>query len=191
MNVIAFNGSPHSKGNTYQLLRHVLDEVEKEGIGTELVQVGGKTVHPCTACGKCFQSKDRKCVQADDLVNESIEKMAAADAIVIGSPTYFTGVTPEIKAFMDRSFYVALANGGLFRHKLGAAVAVARRAGAVMVYDTIDHYYGISGMYSAGSIYWNLGIALKPGDAEKDNEGVRTMTQLGENIAWFLKKTQV
>lgn len=190
MKVIAFNGSPKKNGNTYRMLKYVLEEVEKEGIETELVQVGGKTIHPCTACGKCFKNKDRKCVLGGDIVNECIEKMAAAEAIVVGSPTYFTGVTPEIKALMDRSFYVSLANGNLYKHKLGAAVATVRRAGAVMVVDTIQHYFGITSMYSAGSIYWNLGVGLKPGDVDNDDEGVRTAKELGQNITWFLKKVR-
>jgi multimeric flavodoxin WrbA len=190
MKVVAFNGSPHKEGNTYHLIRHVLDEIEKEGIETEVVQVGGKKVHPCTACSKCFENQDRRCVLDKDLVNDCIEKMAEADAIVIATPTYFAGVTPEIKAFMDRAFFVGIANGGLFRHKLGAGVAAERRSGAVCAVDTINHYFGISGMFSAGSRYWNNAKGLVPGDVESDEEGVDTMRQLGQNIAWFIKNTR-
>ena len=189
MKVIAFNGSPRKNGNTYHMLKMVLEEVEKEGIETELVQVGGTKISPCLACMKCFTNKDKKCVQKNDIVNEMFVKMMEADAIVIGSPTYFAGVTPEIKAFMDRTFYLAIANGRVFRQKLGAAVAAERRAGAVSVVDTINHYFGISGMYSAGSRYWNLGIGRAEGEVVKDEEGVDTMRQLGQNIAFFVKKT--
>ncbi len=187
MNVIAFNGSPNKEGNTYQLIRYALTEIEKEGIKTEIIQIGGQTVNPCTACGKCFENLDRQCVQEKDIVNECIEKMVKADAILIGSPTYFASVTPEIKAFMDRVFFVAMANGALFNRKLGAAIAAERRAGAVCVLDTINHYFGISGMFSAGSSYWSLGIGLEPGDVKRDEEGILTMKQLGENIAWFIR----
>jgi len=190
MKVIAFNGSPREEGNTHRLLRHVLEAVEKEGIATELVQVGGRKVQPCTACGKCFENLDRRCIQESDMVNDCIGKMIAADAIVIGTPTYFAGVTPEIKAFMDRAFFVGKANGDLFRHKLGAAVAAERRSGAVCAVDTINHYFGISGMFATGSRYWNNAKGMAPGDVENDEEGVDTMKQLGENIAWFLKKTR-
>lgn len=189
MKVIAFNGSPKKEGNTYHLLRHVLDEVEKHGIPTELVQVGGKKVHPCTACGKCGENLDRCCVIDNDLVNECIAKIADADAVVIGTPTYFAGVTPEIKAFMDRVFFVAKQNGDLFRRKAGAGVAAERRSGAVCAVDCINHYFGISGMFSVGSRYWNNAKGLTPGDVDGDPEGVDTMRQLGENIAWFVKKT--
>jgi multimeric flavodoxin WrbA len=188
MNVIAFNGSPHEEGNTYHLIRHTLDEVGKAGIETEIIQVGGKRVYPCTACGKCFENQDGKCVLVKDMVNESIGKMVGADAIIIASPTYFAGVSPEIKAFMDRAFFVAKANGDLFRHKLGAGIAAERRSGAVCAVDTINHYFGISGMFTAGSRYWNNAKGLQPGDVESDEEGIDTMRQLGENIAWFVKK---
>jgi multimeric flavodoxin WrbA len=190
MKVIAFNGSPNKDGNTSHLIAHVLKEIEKEGISTEVFQIGGKKVSPCSACGKCFENQDRRCIQENDMVNDCIEKMIGADAIVIGSPTYFASVTPEIKAFMDRVFFVAKANNSLFNQKLGASVIAVRRAGAVCAYDTINHYFGISGMYSTGSIYWNLGIGMQPGDVESDAEGIETMKQLGQNIAWFVKKTQ-
>jgi multimeric flavodoxin WrbA len=189
MKVIAFNGSPNKDGNTSLLIKHVFRELEKEGIKTEVVQIGGKKVSSCSACWKCLENKDKRCVQENDMVNDCIGKMIEADAIIIGSPTYFAGVTPEIKAFMDRAFFVAKANDSLFNHKLGASVIAVRRAGAVCVYDTINHYFGISGMYSTGSIYWNLGIGLKPGDVESDDEGIETMKQLGQNIAWFVRKT--
>ena len=189
MKVVAFNGSPNKDGNTKILIEHVLAELQKEGIETEIVQIGGKNIHPCLACGKCKEKKDRQCVQSNDIVNECVAKMVDADAIIIGTPTYFSGVTPEIKAFMDRAFFVAMANSGLFRRKLGAGVAAERRAGAVCAIDTINHYFGISGMFTAGSRYWNLGLGMRPGDVEKDEEGVDTMRQLGQNIAWFLKKT--
>lgn len=188
MKVIAFNGSPKKDGNTSLLIRHVFAELEKEGIATELIQIGGKRVNPCTACGKCFENLDQRCILDNDMVNECIQKMITADAIIIGSPTYFASVTPEIKAFMDRAFFVGKANGNLFNRKLGASVIAVRRAGAVSVYDTINHYFGISGMYSTGSIYWNLGVGLAPGDVEGDAEGIGTMKELGQNIAHFVKK---
>jgi len=190
MKVIAFNGSPHREGNTYHLIRHALDAIEKAGIETEIVQIGGKNVHPCIACGKCLENKDRRCIQTKDMVNECIEKMLAADAIIIGTPTYFAGVTPEIKAFMDRACLVGKANDDMFRQKLGAAIAAERRSGAVCAVDTIDHYFTISGMFSAGSRYWNNAKGFMPGEVESDEEGIDTMKQLGENIAWFVKKTR-
>jgi multimeric flavodoxin WrbA len=123
------------------------------------------------------------------MVNDCIEKMIGADAIIIGTSTYFAGVTPEIKAFMDRAFFVGKANGDLFRRKAGAGIAAERRSGAVCAVDTINHYFGISGMFSVGSRYWNNAKGMKPGDVETDEEGIDTMRQLGQNIAWFIKNT--
>lgn len=188
MRVIAFNGSPRKDGNTARLLGEVLAELEKEGIETELIQIGGKKVHGCTACGKCFENRDGKCVIDNDFVNNCIEKMAAADGIVIGSPTYFADVSTETKALIDRAGFVAIANGGMFARKAGAAVVAVRRAGAVHAFDTINHLFGISQMFTVGSSYWNLGIGLGPGEVEQDEEGLLTMRNLGANMAWLLKR---
>jgi multimeric flavodoxin WrbA len=187
--VIAFNGSPHRDGNTYHLIRHALEEIKKAGIGTEIIQIGGEKVHPCTVCGECLLNLDRQCVLDGDIVNDCIMKMIDADAIIIGTPTYFAGVTPEIKAFMDRAFFISKMNGDFFRQKLGAAVAVDRRSGAVCAVDTINHYFTISGMFCAGSSYWNNAKGFMPGEVESDKEGIATMKNLGENIAWFIKTT--
>jgi multimeric flavodoxin WrbA len=186
MKVLAFNGSPHKDGNTYRLIRHTLEAIEKAGIETELIQIGGKNIHPCMGCAKCFENRNRKCVIEKDMVNECISKMVEADAIVIATPTYFAGVTPDIKAFMDRAFLVGQANGNFYRQKLGAGIAAERRSGAVCAVDGINHYFTISGMFSAGSRYWNNAKGLFPGEVENDEEGIDTMRQLGENIACFV-----
>jgi multimeric flavodoxin WrbA len=122
------------------------------------------------------------------MVNDCIEKMAGADGILIGSPTYFADVSSETKALIDRAGFVGMANGGLYTRKAGAAVVAVRRAGGIHAFDTINHFFGISGMYTVGSTYWNLGIGLHPGEVEDDEEGIRTMRNLGANMAWLLKK---
>ena len=188
MKAVSFNGSPKADGNTAHMLKLVLNGLEKEGIETEFVQVGGELIHGCKACGGCRKNKNMKCVTAGDRMNEWIEKMAAADAIIIGSPTYFADLTPETKALIDRCGYVLRANGNVLKRKIGAAVAVARRAGAVNVFDSINHFFTISEMIVPGSSYWNLSLSLMPGDFEKDEEGNATMQTLAENIAWIMKK---
>ncbi|MCX6694504.1 MAG: flavodoxin family protein [Methanomicrobiales archaeon] len=188
MHVVAFNGSPRSGGNTDHLLTHVLDVLEREGIGTELVKVGGTRLQGCTACGKCVENRDLRCVIEGDIVNDCIEKMVAADGIIIGSPTHFADLTPDAKALIDRAGYVGRANGGLYARKVGAAVVAMRRAGGIHVYDSINHFFGISSMFTVGSTYWNIGIGLTPGDVENDAEGIETMKNLGANMAWIIKK---
>jgi multimeric flavodoxin WrbA len=191
MKVIAFNGSPRKDGNTEILIRHVLVELEKEGIETETVHIGGKSIHGCIACGKCFENKDKKCVIDKDIVNNCIEKMLEADGIILASPTYFADLTPELKALIDRAGFVSKANGELFRRKVGAAIVAVRRAGSVHVFDSINHFFTISQMIIPGSNYWNMGIGLDEGDVEKDEEGIWTMQVLGQNMAWLLKKLNV
>jgi multimeric flavodoxin WrbA len=188
MKVVAFNGSPRRDGNTMRLMRMVCDILEAEGIETEIVQVGGQPVHGCTACMNCWENQDGKCVLTGDPVNEWIEKMVAAGGIIIGSPTFFADLTPEIKALIDRAGFVGLANGGLLKRKAGAAVVAVRRAGAIHAYDSINHLFGISEMLTVGSSYWNIGIGLDPGEVEDDLEGRETMENLGKNMAWVLKK---
>jgi multimeric flavodoxin WrbA len=106
--------------------------------------------------------------------------------ILIGSPTYFADVSPETKALIDRAGFVGMANGGIYARKVGAAVVAVRRAGGIHAYDTINHFFGISNMITVGSSYWNLGIGFAPGDVDRDEEGIRTMQQLGANMAWLL-----
>jgi len=188
MKVLAINASPRKDGNTSLLLAKALEPIAAEGIETEVVQIGGKIIHGCTACGACFKKKDRRCILEKDPVNDVIEKMAGADGILLGSPTYFADVTTELKALIDRAGYVGLANGSLFRRKVGAAVLAVRRGGSIHAFDTINHFFLINQMIVCGSSYWNFGIGREKGEVANDEEGVRTMKVLGENMAWLLKK---
>jgi len=190
MKVIAFNGSARKNGNTAILIREVFSELEEEGIATEMVQLAGKTIRGCTACGKCFDNQDKRCAINNDFANECIEKMLEADGIILGSPTYFADVTAEIKALIDRAGYVARANPDLLKRKVGAAVVAVRRTGAIHAFDTLNHFFLISQMIVPGSSYWNIGIGRAIGDVEQDEEGLETMRVLGRNMAWLLKKTQ-
>ena len=188
MKVLAVNGSPRQNGNTSIMLGWALEELSKAGVEVETCQVGGRLIAGCKACGVCGEKKDRRCVQDQDAVNELIAKMLEADGLIMGSPVYFSDLTPELKAFIDRAGYVSLCNGRLMTRKVGAAVVVARRAGHVHTYDSINHFFGIMGMYTVGSIYWNLGVGRGEGEVKADEEGRKTMVALGENMAWLLNK---
>ena len=188
MKVLAINGSARKDGNTAIMIRRALEELEKEGIDTELIQLAGKTIHGCKACKKCFKNKDNRCVFDKDDFNDCLEKMIEADGIILGSPTYFTDVTAEMKGLIDRAGFVSFANGRFFRRKTGAAVVAVRRAGSIHVFDTINHFFFISEMMVPGSRYWNMGIGMEKGDVEKDKEGLETMEVLGVNMAWMMKK---
>ena len=185
MKAIAINGSPRPGGNTEIMLKKVLEPLTAAGWSTEYRQIGGKPVRGCTACFKCVEKKNGRCVIEGDVVNEYLELMYAADAIILGSPTYFADVTAELKALIDRAGFVALANGGAFSGKIGAAVVAVRRGGATHVFDTINHLFLISSMIIPGSLYWNLGIGLDKGDVLGDDEAMKNMSHLGQTIAWF------
>ncbi len=188
MKAVAFNGSPRKNGNTAQLLKIVLGTLEQEGIETEIVQLGGKPIRGCIGCRKCGQNKDKKCVIKTDIINECIAKMDEADVILIGSPTYFSNVTAEVKALIDRFGVVARANNFMLKHKIGAAVVAVRRAGSNIVFDAINKPFFINQMIVPGSTYWNMGQGAAEGDINSDEEGIKNMKNLGENIAWLLKK---
>ena len=188
MKVTAFNGSARKDGNTARLIGHAFATLEAEGIETELVQLAGRPIHGCIACYQCFARKDRRCAVTDDVANECIEKMLESDGIIIGSPTYFAAISPEAKALIDRCGMVARANGDMFKRKAGAAVVAVRRGGAIHVFDTINHFFTIGQMIIPGSSYWNIGIGRNIGEVDADEEGVKTMRDLGENMAWLLKR---
>ena len=188
MKVVAFNGSPRKGGNTEILIRHVFDELHKEGIETEFVQVGGQRIRGCLACMTCREKKNRRCAIEDDMVNNCIAKMIEADGIILGSPVYFSNVTAEMKALIDRAGYVAGANNNLFKRKVGAAVIAVRRGGAIHTLDSILHFFLIRQMIVPGASYWNFGMGREKGEVENDAEGLRTMQTLGENMAWLLKR---
>jgi len=188
MKILAINGSPRSHGNTAMLIDTVLKELGTEGVETELVQLGGKKIHGCTACMKCFENRNQRCAIDDDILNEVVGKMVAADGIIIGSPTYFANVSTEVKALIDRAGLVAIANGHMLKRKVGAAVVAVRRAGATNAFDGINKFFFINQMIVPGSVYWNMGCGLGEQDVKNDEEGMKTMTILGENMAWLLRK---
>lgn len=188
MKVVAFNGSARRDGNTAILIKRVLQVLEKKGIEAELIQLAGQQIRGCNACRTCYTTKNKRCVIEDDNVNAYIQKMIEADGIILGSPVYFSMMTPELKALIDRAGYVARANRDMFKRKVGAAIVAVRRAGAIATFDAINHFFLISQMIVPGSSYWNIGIGQKKGDVEGDEEGMETMENLGKNMAWLIKK---
>ncbi|MCG8636433.1 MAG: flavodoxin family protein [Desulfobacterales bacterium] len=187
MKVIGFNGSPRKKGNTAGSLNTVFAELEKEGIETEMIHVGKEKVRGCIACYGCLKNQDEACTLKDDPVNEWIQKMKGADGILLGSPVYFSGVAGTMKSFLDRAFFVSTVNGGLFRHKAGAAVAAVRRSGGLPTVDALNHYINYSEMVMPSSNYWNVAHGFTPGEMEQDGEGKQIMEVLGRNMAWIMK----
>ena len=188
MKVVGFNCSPRRDGNTAHMIKDVFKVLNSQGIDTEMVQVGGTDIHGCRACGVCGKNKNMRCVMDNDIINYCVQKMIEADGIIIGAPTYFADVNSEAKALIDRAGYVIKMNGNPNKRKVGAAVVAARRAGDIHAFDTINHLFSICEMVIVGSSYWNISLAWKEGDYEKDEEGIRTMATLGDNMAWLLKR---
>ena len=185
MKALAINGSPRKDGNTRLLLEAALAPLKEAGWETEQVQVGGRSIHGCRACGVCMERKDGQCASDKDVFNEVFGKMLEADVILLGSPTYFADVTAEMKALIDRAGFVAMANGSAFAGKIGAAVVAVRRGGATHAFDTMNHLFFISQMIVPGSTYWNMGYGLEPGQVAGDAEALRNMTHLGRAAAWL------
>lgn len=189
MKVIAINGSPRPAGNTSIMLNTVFEVLREEGIETELLQVGGTNIRGCRACYACTKTKNGRCSTTGDGFNELFEKMVEADGMILASPVYFADITPELKALIDRAGFVSRANGGLFRHKAGAAVVSLRRGGAIHAFDSINHLYQICQMFIVGSTYWNLGFGGRDGgEVVNDAEGLDNMRDLGRSMAFLLRK---
>lgn len=189
MKVIAFNGSARQDGNTSTLLRRVLKELEQEGIETQLIWLGSEPLPGCIACYKCLRKKDARCAQ-NDVINHYLDLMLQADGIILGSPTYFANLSANMKALIERCGMVARVNGDLLRRKVGASVVAVRRGGAFHVFNSLNAFFLIGQMIVVGSSYWNLARGKDPGEVKEDAEGMKTMTDLGRNMAWVLRRLE-
>jgi len=188
MKIVAINGSARKNGNTSILIEKVFEPLQKCGFKCEQIQLAGHIVQGCRACYKCSNKKNNHCSFESDIVNECLDKMREADAIILGSPVYVTDVSSEMKALIDRACLVSRANGGFLKRKIAAAVMAVRRGGAIHAFDTMNHFFTISEMIVVGSSYWNFAFGREIGDVTRDEEGLQTMKDLGENMAWLLKK---
>ena len=182
MKVVLINGSPHRKGNTFIALSEVAGALEKEGVQTEIIQLGIRAVQGCIACNKCAELGH--CVFQDTLYNQVREALQEADGIVVGSPVYYAGPNGALCALLDRVFYSC---SELLAYKAGASVAVCRRGGASATFDRLNKYFTILNMPVVSSQYWNSVHGMRPGEATEDAEGLQTMRMLGRNMAWLLK----
>jgi multimeric flavodoxin WrbA len=190
MKVFAVNGSARKDGNTAILLSTVMGELNREGIDTEMVQLAGQQLHGCIACYKCFKNKNKRCVQDKDVLNSLIEKMLEADGVLIGSPTYFSDVSANMRALIERIGFVGRANDYMLKRKVGAGVVAVRRAGAIPAFSSLNLFLCYMQMIIPGSSYWNIGIGMNPGDVKQDAEGIQTMETLGQNMAWLMKSVR-
>lgn len=185
MKAVLINGSARANGNTKIALTRVSNILKSNGIETEIIDLCKLSIHPCNACYAC--SNKGKCIQNDDL-NQVFDKLLESKAIILGSPVYFSNVSSRMQIFIERIGLMAGGLGKALKGKVGASVAIARRAGANVAYSMMNMWFGIMNMPVATSTYWNVLIGRAPGDIEKDEEGLRTLDTLAENIINMVKK---
>ena len=188
MKVLGILGSPRRGGNTDILIDTALGVLAEEGLTTEFLSLADRPIKPCMACRGCFASDKIRCVQQDPAFEGVLEKFAAADGILLGSPVYFGSATPQIMALLDRVGYVARRHPQLLRRKAGAAIVVARRAGQNVTFAQLNYFFLISEMIVPGSTYWNIAFGREKGEVENDAEGMDTVRTLARNMAWLMKK---
>jgi multimeric flavodoxin WrbA len=188
MKVLGISGSPRKGGNTELLIKTALDKLESEGVETEFLSLADRPILPCTACGDCANVDTPQCTIGDPGFDGMIERFIEADGILVGSPVYFGSATPETMALLDRVGYVSLCNGRFLRHKVGAAIAVARRAGQNFTFAQLNYFFLINEMFIPGSTYWNIAIGRDKGEVADDEEGMRTIKNLAVNMAFLLRK---
>lgn len=184
MRILGINGSARKNGNTAILINKVFEELNKKGIETELIQLSENIIEPCKACWACAGQKT--CVHRKDIFSEIFEKMVDADGIILGSPVYNANISANMQAFLERASVVTDMNKGLLKHKVGAAVAVARRGGALNTIDSMNHFFLLQDMFTVGSSYWSMAYGKLPAEVEQDKEGIETMKNLGKNMAYLL-----
>ncbi|PKM39665.1 MAG: flavodoxin family protein [Firmicutes bacterium HGW-Firmicutes-9] len=184
MKVIAINGSPRFNGNTSMALKAMTDELERQGIETETIQIGNLSIRGCIACGHCRTSEGNKCVFKDDCVNDVAQKMREADGFILGCPTYYAGIPGTMKSFLDRVFY---SSTPYFRLKVGTTTAVVRRAGGVDVVHQLNNYLNLAQMVIPPSQYWTIAYGRDKGEVEGDGEGMQTLVKNARSMAWLLK----
>ncbi len=187
MKVVVLNGSARKNGNTSIALGAAAEALRERGVETERIDIGDGAIHGCVGCGRCFEKRDRRCVFDGDVLNRHLDALFAADGLLVGSPVYYAGINGALKCFLDRAFFVGAANGGLFRHKVGAGVVAVRRGGEAAAWEQLNKYFTIAEMFVPSSTYWNMVFGLEPGEARRDAEGMETMRTLGANMAWLLQ----
>jgi multimeric flavodoxin WrbA len=189
MKVLGINGSPHRNGNTAVMLRWVLDELQANGVETELFEMAGKPITGCIDCRRCFTNKDQRCAVTTDAFNDIMERMLTSDGVLIAAPTYVANIPANVKAVIERAAYVNKANDWMLKRKVGASIVVARRGGAIDAFNAINHLFLHAQMIIPGSCYWNMGYGWRDQDVLEDEEAQVTMRTLGQNVAWLLGKT--
>lgn len=188
MKVLGISGSPRNGGNSEFITAHALRAISEEGIETETVSLAGLTIGHCIGCYAC--QKEHRCVIDDDL-DPILEKMKAADGIILATPVYFSGASSLVKALMDRTGMVARYSGNLFKGKVGGPLVVGRRAGHNFAFAQMNYWFQILDFFMTGSSYWNVAFGKDKGEVAQDKEGLDTIWNFGKNVASLVKAVRV
>ncbi|URZ14738.1 flavodoxin family protein [Clostridium felsineum] len=186
MKVIGINGSSRKDGNTAILIEKVFEELKKQGVETELIQLFNKEIKSCKGCFACKGNK--KCVIGNDDFNECFNKIVDADGIILGSPVYSADISSKMKAFIERAGVIVATNPGMLKYKVGASVVAVRRGGGMTAVDTLNHFLLNKEVIVVGSTYWNMAYGKDIGDVLDDEEGILNMKNLGQNMAYIIRK---
>ena len=187
MKVLLFNGSTRENGCVFTALSEIAAVLNEEGVETEILQMGSSPVYDCMGCDYCYNAGDGYCIFEEDMVNEWLDKVKAADGFIFGSPVYYAHPTGQFQAILDRLFYAGAEH---FLYKPGAAIVTARRAGTTASLDVLNKYFTDACMPVISSTYWNMAHGNTPEQIKKDEEGLQTMRNLGRNMAWLLKSIE-
>ncbi|WP_304332219.1 flavodoxin family protein [Brachyspira innocens] len=187
MKVLAINGSARKDGNTAILVNIIFEELNREGIETEMIQLARQVIEPCKACWGC--AKKTNCVHRNDNFQEYFEKMKNADGIILASPVYSANISSNLQAFLERASVISdmHRDKNLFKYKAGASVCALGRGGALNAIDAMNHFLIIQDMFLAGSSYWTFAFGKDIEDVKNDEEGIKTIKNLGINIAYLMK----
>ena len=181
MKVLILNGSPRKNGNTTILLDEACKVFENEGVEYKIIDVGQKNIRGCAGCGYC--STHDECAIKDE-VNDAAKYFKDADGILVASPVYYASPNGTLISFLDRLFYSVSFD---LRMKVGAAFAVARRAGTDTTFDVLNKYFTISQMPIAAGMYWNNGFGGAKGQIAEDQEGLQNARVVAENMVFLMK----
>ena len=182
MKVLLINGSPHKKGCVFTALSEVESALNGNGIDTEIFHIGDGPTRGCSGCMNC--ERTQHCLYNEDGLNECVDKLIAADGLVVGSPVYFAGPNGALCAFLDRLFFQKFQ---FYAQKPAAAIVNCRRGGAASAFDRLNKYFTISRMPLVSSQYWNSTHGMTPEEVRQDIEGLQTMRTLGNQMAWMLR----
>lgn len=185
MKVLLINGSPRAEGNTFTALSEVARQLSAQGIDSDIVWVGNKPLRGCIGCGGCRQKGENRCVFDDDVCNDIIARMAACDAVIVGSPVYYGQPSGQMLCVQQRMLF---AGGAYFRGKPAAAICVCRRGGCTAAFQALQMPFQMLNMPIVTSQYWNIAFGREPGQVAQDVEGMQTLRTLANNMAWLLKK---